>query len=71
MLKIFTYGARERSIPLSAAISSNIHLYIAYMNFTHNCGQLLHGHVRFEVFTAVTMKTAIFWDMAPCKSCVN
>jgi hypothetical protein len=23
--------------------------------------------VRYEVFTAVTMKEAVFWDMAPCK----
>jgi hypothetical protein len=22
--------------------------------------------VRFEVFTAVTMKNAVFWDVAPC-----
>jgi hypothetical protein len=28
-------------------------------------------HVRFEVFTAVTMKNAVFWDVAPCRSCVN
>jgi hypothetical protein len=27
--------------------------------------------VRFEVFTAVTMKNAVFWDVAPCTSCVN
>jgi hypothetical protein len=27
--------------------------------------------VRFEVFTAVTMKNAVFWDMAPCRSCVR
>jgi hypothetical protein len=26
--------------------------------------------VRFEVFTAVTMKNAVFWDVAPCRSCV-
>jgi hypothetical protein len=25
--------------------------------------------VGFEVFTAVTMKNAIFWDVAPCRSC--
>jgi hypothetical protein len=24
--------------------------------------------VRFEVFTAVTMKNAIFWDVVPCRS---
>jgi hypothetical protein len=28
-------------------------------------------HVRFEVFTAVTMKNAVFWDKVPCRSCVN
>jgi hypothetical protein len=27
--------------------------------------------VRVEVFTAVTMKNAIFWDVVPCRSCVN
>jgi hypothetical protein len=26
---------------------------------------------RFEVFTAVTMKNAVFWDVALCRSCVN
>jgi hypothetical protein len=25
-------------------------------------------YVRFEVFTAVTMKNAVFWDVAPCRS---
>jgi hypothetical protein len=28
-------------------------------------------HERFEVFTAVTIQNAIFWDVAPCRSCVN
>jgi hypothetical protein len=28
-------------------------------------------NVRFEVVTAVTMKNAVFWDVAPCSSCVN
>jgi hypothetical protein len=27
--------------------------------------------VRYEVFTAVTMKNAVFWDVAPCRYCVN
>jgi hypothetical protein len=27
--------------------------------------------VRFEVFTAVTMKNAVFWDVTPCRPCVN
>jgi hypothetical protein len=28
-------------------------------------------YVGFEVFTAVTMKNAIFWDVMPCGSCEN
>jgi hypothetical protein len=28
-------------------------------------------YVRFEVYTAVTMKNAVFWDVAPCRSCVT
>jgi hypothetical protein len=29
------------------------------------------SYVRFGVFTAVTMKNAVFWDVALCRSCVN
>jgi hypothetical protein len=32
---------------------------------------LVYGHVRFEVFTAVIMKNGIFWDVKPCGSCKN
>jgi hypothetical protein len=28
-------------------------------------------YIRFEVFTAVTMKHSIFWDEKPCRSCVE
>jgi hypothetical protein len=28
-------------------------------------------NVRFEVFTAVTMKNDVFWDITPCGSCKN
>jgi hypothetical protein len=27
--------------------------------------------VRFEVFTEVTMKNAVFWDVTPCRYCVK
>jgi hypothetical protein len=27
------------------------------------------SQVGFEVFTAVTMKNAVFWDVVPCRSC--
>jgi hypothetical protein len=29
------------------------------------------GHVRFEVFTAVTMRNGVRWDVTPCSSCKN
>jgi hypothetical protein len=28
-------------------------------------------YVRFKVFTAVTMKNGVFWDVMPCGSCKN
>jgi hypothetical protein len=28
-------------------------------------------HVRFEVFTAVSVKNGVFWDVTPCGSCKN
>jgi hypothetical protein len=31
----------------------------------------LISYVRFEVFTAVTMKNGLFWDVTPCGSCKN
>jgi hypothetical protein len=40
-----------------------------------HCSRMCYGYVieyvRFEVFTAVTVKNAVIWDVAPCKSCVN
>jgi hypothetical protein len=29
------------------------------------------ANVRFEVFTVVTMKNSVFWDVTPCGSCKN
>jgi hypothetical protein len=33
--------------------------------------RIIFKYVRFEVFTAVTMKNAVFYDVAQCRSCVN
>jgi hypothetical protein len=33
--------------------------------------EYMHSDVRFEVFTVVTMKNAIFWDVTSCGSCKN
>jgi hypothetical protein len=30
-----------------------------------------HSYIRFEVFTAVTMKNGVFWDVTLCGSCKN
>jgi hypothetical protein len=35
------------------------------------CSQNLFSLVRFEVFTAVTMKNGVFWDVTPRGSCKN
>jgi hypothetical protein len=33
--------------------------------------KLISNFVRFEVFTAVTMKKDALWDVTPCGSCKN
>jgi hypothetical protein len=33
--------------------------------------QTRNDYVRFEVFTAVTRKNAVFWNVAPCRYCIN
>jgi hypothetical protein len=40
-------------------------------NLSSNIKQLNTKYVRFEVFTAVTMKNGVFWDVTPCGSCKN
>jgi hypothetical protein len=45
---------------------------VAYLcSISHNCSRFITVVVRSEVFTAVTMKNAVFLDVAPCDSCVN
>jgi hypothetical protein len=31
----------------------------------------IRKYVEFEVFTVVAMKSAVFWDVVLCRSCVN
>jgi hypothetical protein len=33
--------------------------------------RIMRSYVRFEVFTAVTVKNVFFWDVTPCGSCKN
>jgi hypothetical protein len=48
-------------------VSNPMYLYV---NGNDNAA-LATGYVSFEVFTAVTMKNAVCWDITPCGSCKN
>jgi hypothetical protein len=74
-----TYDTYERWVPDSHRHACSLHMKCALFppehtktwNVPTNFSQILKHYVRFEVFTAVTMKNAVFWDVAPCRSCVN
>jgi hypothetical protein len=40
------------------------------INLSDKCESYVNS-VRFEVFTAVTMKNGVFWVVTPCGSCKN
>jgi hypothetical protein len=42
-----------------------------FHNGIHGTSKHVLYCVRFEVFTAMTMNNAIFWDVTPCRSYVN
>jgi hypothetical protein len=49
-------------------------LHMNSMNFLIIFGEIVQQfkyNVRFEVFTAVTMKNGVFWVATPCESCKN
>jgi hypothetical protein len=46
-----------------------VHLFFILFSLSSHIMFLLL--VRFEVFTAVTMKKGVFWDVTPCDSCKN
>jgi hypothetical protein len=53
---------------LILAISMNVRMHwYTYQYFT----LIASNNVRLEVFTAVTMKNGVFWDVTPCGSCKN
>jgi hypothetical protein len=43
--------------------SVSIVIYLSRAVYISN----IHNVVRFEVFAEVTMKNAVFWDVAPCR----
>jgi recombination DNA repair RAD52 pathway protein len=60
----FTVKVQRSVLILWAKNVSRIH-----WKFLHEVDKLYC--VRFEVFTAVTMKNGVFWDVTPCGSCKN
>jgi hypothetical protein len=80
VLYLFSGGASFESQPghrlsgpscLVAFFSPSTHFRIVSRVDHGHFHQILSYYVRFEVFTAVTMKNAFFWDVAPCRSCVK
>jgi hypothetical protein len=63
------------NLRFSSALPQNVGIVppLSHDRFHPNPLNLLFNNhlVRFEVFTAVTMKNAIFWDVAPCRCCVS
>jgi hypothetical protein len=57
-------GLRMFSISSSETSALNTAFFIVTDVKTSN-------QVRFEVFTAVTMKNGVFWDVTSCGSCKN
>jgi hypothetical protein len=45
--------------------------YVDYQWWNGCIGKAGSSFVKFEVFTAVTMKNGVFWDVTPCGSCKN
>jgi hypothetical protein len=63
--------ATRRHIPKTAFFILSHPLLFTGNLCRFQCSELLKGHVRLEVFTAVTMKNDVFWDVTPCESCKN
>jgi hypothetical protein len=60
--KIHEGGPRQQILPVDYATVHGFHELTV---------RSTEGSERFEVFTAVTMKNVVFWDVTPCGSCKN
>jgi hypothetical protein len=62
-------------VSVNQNIPGRVVLFNAYHAGDHmmilHCDELKKKDVRFEVFTAVTMKNGVFWNVTPCGSCKN
>jgi hypothetical protein len=52
------------ALSMSNCRAAHLRISSGRCNLTH-----AKNYVRFEVFTAVTMKSGVFWDITPCGSC--
>jgi hypothetical protein len=59
---------RRRHSSSSSHFVGNMPVQIGYMNSVPRNANVSTNSVRFEVFTAVTMKTGVVWDVMPCVS---
>jgi hypothetical protein len=59
--------------PCSEVISGKIYWAGFFCDFQETAisNEVEKFRVRFEVFTGVTMKNGVFWDVTPCDSCKN
>jgi hypothetical protein len=56
---------------MKTGVSNQVQTCVMHSDFSaHRLIDNAHK-VRFEAFTAVTMKNVVFWDVALCRSCVN
>jgi hypothetical protein len=60
--------AMSVSCPYLSSRSSSIQNRRNCISFFENTSV---SYVRSEVFTVVTMKNGVFWDVTPCGSCKN
>jgi hypothetical protein len=72
LFETFFYSKHDYGIQLwGCASDSNIQVTQRYQNKVLKCIVNSPWHVRFEVFTAMTMKNSVFWDVTPWGSCTN
>jgi hypothetical protein len=69
-LPAFSVVSRPTSLP-RALLERAYNLINGYIYEPDAKNTTVYCFVRFEVFTAMTMKNGIFWDVTPCGSCKN
>jgi hypothetical protein len=53
-----------------AAILARV-IHVMILQVRSETHKKFNNLLRFEVYTAVTMKNGVFWDVTPCGSCEN